>query len=81
MTPQIGPHGYLVLRRHDMYDLPVRFFWDRDDAIEYCDNLPRSETEGILNVLNIEPTEEISVIVIHFVNGKPLKIIHDKVYC
>ncbi len=81
MTPEIGPHGYLVLRRHNLDDLPVRFFWDRDDAIEYCDNLLPSEMEGILGVLSIDPTAAISVTVIHFVNGKPLEIIYDKIYC
>ncbi len=81
MTPEIGPHGYLVLRRHNLNDLPVRFFWDRDDAIEYCDNLSPNEMEGILDVLSIDSTAAISVTVIHFVNGKPMKIIHDKMYC
>ncbi len=81
MTPEIGPHGYLVLCRYDGDDLPARFFWDCDDAIEYCDNLSSDDMEDILDVLSIDCAEAISVNVIHFVNGKPLKIIHDKVYC
>ncbi len=78
MTPEIGPHGYLVLRRHNLDDLPMRFFWDQDDAIEYCDNLLPDETEGISDVLSIDLTAAISVTVIHFANGKPIKIVHDR---
>ena len=79
MTPGIGPHGYLVLRRHNFGDLPMRFFWDRDDAIEYCDNLPRDETEGVLDIFRMDITAAISIIVLQFANGKPIKIVHDRV--
>ena len=78
MTPQIGPHGYLVLRRHNLDDLPVRFFWDRDDAIEYCDLLPLNADEDILRILQLDETESISITVLHFVNGKPIKIIYSR---
>ncbi len=79
MTPEIGPHGYLVLRRHNLDDLPMRFFWDCDDAIEYCDNLSPEDTEGILDIFRMDVTAAISIIVLQFANGKPIKIIHDRV--
>ena len=78
MTPEIGPHGYLVLRRHNFDDLPMGFFWDRDDAIEYCDDLERENTENLLFLLDVNYTDEVAISVLHFVNGKPVGVIHQR---
>ncbi len=78
MTPEIGPHGYLVLRRYNFENLPVRFFWDRDDAFEYCDNLDISDDGGLGSMLDIDLSEPTSVVVIHFVNGKPIALAHER---
>ncbi len=78
MTPEVGPHGYLVLRRYNSHDLPVRFFWDRDDAFEYCDTLDRDDDGGLESVLGITLGDPVSVVVIHFVNGKPIALAHER---
>ncbi len=76
MTPEIGPHGYLVLRHYLTDDLPIRFFWDRDDAIEYCDDLTIDNTEGLMAMLDVNHTDEIAITVLHFANGKPVGVIY-----
>ncbi|KKL14407.1 hypothetical protein LCGC14_2515990 [marine sediment metagenome] len=78
MTPEIGPHGYLVLRRYHFDDLPVRFFWDVDDAIEYCNNIALNENEGMESMLDINLSDSASIVVIHFVNGKPIKLVYER---
>ncbi len=77
MTPEIGPHGFLVLRRYNFDDLPVRFFWDLDDAIEYCNDLDPNDDAGLSSMLDVNLSGPASVVVIHFVNGKPIKVIHE----
>ena len=74
----IGPHGYLVLRRYNFDDLPTRFFWDKDDAIEYCDNLDPNDDGDFRSIIDINLSDPASVIVIHFANGKPNSLVYER---
>ncbi len=78
MTPEIGPHGYLVLRRYNFDDLPTRFFWDLDDAIEYCNDLDLNDDGNFRSIIDVNLSDPASVVVIHFVNGKPIALAYER---
>ena len=78
MTPESGPHGYLVLRRYNFDDLPVRLFWDSDDAIEYCNDLDPNDDGNFRSIIDVNLSDPASVVVIHFVNGKPHSLIYER---
>lgn len=75
-----NPNGYLVLRRHNLDDIPVVFCTDLDDAIEAANLLPKEIGQDLLDILDIDCSREIGVVVIAFNDGKPIKIVYDRLF-
>ena len=75
-TGETGINGYLVLLRHTMDDLPLRFFGENEyaKAKQFARSRGEMPTPHIRAVYNTDCSTPVGVDVVRFSNGVPVDV-------
>lgn len=67
-------NAYLVLLIHEMDDLPLRLFADRDEAVAFAKNVQEMPSDEIRELYRTDCSTPVGVRIVKFVGGIPIQV-------
>lgn len=74
VAPKTGLSGYLVIWRHNMDDVPVGLFANREEALKVAQTMSFQTGYAIARKLGIDCSTPVCFAVCEFTNGKTTDI-------